>query len=221
MPKEFVSKLEEILTAEELVFPPSLAFGKYKFIMPEEAVAHPAKFNVNLVEFLIKNFTKPGDTVLDPMAGTGVLGVIAALHGRNAIQVELEKRFYCWMEKARENVEKHPTLTPKGGIINICGDARRLSELLKGVGFEPTVTITSPPFASTTIKKEFKNEKELEEFAKQQWVYKHGRSLEATKRFIKKSWQGYPENADNIGNLPLGEISTIITSPPYAETKSL
>jgi DNA modification methylase len=206
MPKEFVSKLEEILTAEELVFPPSLAFGKYKFIMPEEAVAHPAKFNVNLVEFLIKNFTKPGDTVLDPMAGTGVLGVIAALHGRNAIQVELEERFYGWMEKARENVEKHPTLTAKGWIVNILGDARRLSELLSRAGFEPAVAITSPPYAETA-----------QDSDKSPAIVKPPRPQDVRQYPRRPPINKYSDNPENIGNLPLGEVSTIITSPPYAD----
>jgi DNA modification methylase len=140
---EFVSKLEEIVPAEELNLPPSPGFGKYKKIMPREAVAHPAKFNTNLVEFLIERYTKPGDVVLDPMAGSGVLGVIAALKGRNAVQVELEEKFFEWMEKARENVEKYPTLSEKGLIINICGDARRLSDLIR----QADVCITSPPYA--------------------------------------------------------------------------
>jgi len=78
---EFKSKLEDLMPAEELFFPASPGFGKYKSIMPPESVAHPAKFNVHLVEFLIDKYTKPGNIVLDPMAGTGILGVIAALRG--------------------------------------------------------------------------------------------------------------------------------------------
>jgi len=152
---EFKSKLEDLMPAEELVFPASPGFGSYKSIMPPEAVMHPAKFNVHLVEFLIDKFTKPGNIVLDPMAGTGILGVIAALRGRNTIQVEIEPRFYEWMEKARQNVEKTPTLGRKGWIVNILGDARKLSELLKQVGVIVTnysvvdAVITSPPYAET------------------------------------------------------------------------
>lgn len=62
------------------------------------------------------------------------------------------------------------------------------------------IGITSPPFEDSTIKKEFKTEEELENFAKQQYVFKHGRSLEATKRFIENNWVGYSESKDNIGN---------------------
>ena len=49
--KEFVSKLEEILYAEELVLPSTPAFGEYKPFL-EHATAHPAKMNTKLIEFL-------------------------------------------------------------------------------------------------------------------------------------------------------------------------
>jgi len=77
------------------------------------------------------------------------------------------------------------------------------------------VVLTSPPFGSTSVAKTFKSEKELEEFARKQWVFQHGRSLQATKRFIKKSWQGYPKNRKNISNLPHKPIDVVITSPPF------
>jgi DNA modification methylase len=209
---EFKSKLEDLIPAEELVFPASPGFGPYKSIMPHEAVAHPAKFNVHLVEFLIDKYTKPGDIVLDPMAGTGILGVIAALRGRNAVQVEIEPRFYEWMEKARLNVENTPTLGRKGKIINILGDARRLSELLSQ---NVNTIITSPSYADSL-------------------THEHD-ELKETKLVLRKSGENkgkpialgrsqvhtiYSTSSNNIGNLPLGNIDAIITSPPYAETIS-
>ena len=265
---EFVSELEKIMKAVELDLAPTPGFGKYKKIMPEAAVAHPAKFNTNLVEFLIKKFTKEGDTVLDPMAGTGILGVIAALHGRNAVQVELEEKFYKWMEKAKENVEKHPTLTAKGRIVNICGDARNLSELL---GRQTDAVITSPPYSESLTKKRkgytiisqlaktrhmgedtgdenianlphgnvdaiitsppysdaepFKA-KEYRRFFEREVELKregaqggHTHSLEAQMRYVEKVKAGKPENPDNIGRLEHGNIDVIITSPPYADAK--
>ena len=205
MAQEFISKLEEIMPAEELLFNPTPAFGKYRAIMPEEAVRHPAKFNTNLVEFLIKTYTKPGDVILDCMAGTGILGVIAALHGRHAIQVEIEEKFFRWMEKARENVEKLSTLMPKGKIINICGDARRLSELLSQVD----TIITSPPYSETLSVGAGGGSK------------KNALGVGITSDG-KPQAQGapipYSMNPDNIGNLPLGNIDTIITSPPFGDT---
>jgi DNA modification methylase len=208
MAQEFVSELEKIMPAIELNFPSSPAFGPYRKIMPPESVQHPAKFNVYLVEFLIKNFTGEGEIVLDCMAGTGILGVIAALHGRNAIQVELERRFYEWMEKARENVEKLPTLSRKGWIVNICGDARKLSELLSQV--QPSTIITSPPYLTDNVKRD------SEEF----WRRVH----ELGRRWGSKPPAGTEEkqmkSEGNIANLPLGKIDVVLTSPPYSDAIS-
>ncbi|MEM2613261.1 MAG: DNA methyltransferase, partial [Nitrososphaerota archaeon] len=194
--KEFVSELENIMFAEELNFDPTPAFGKYKAIMPEESRQHPAKFNTNLVEFLIRKYTKPGDIILDPMAGTGILGVIAALHGRNAIQVELEEKFYRWMEKARENVEKLTLVgIRKGWIKNICGDARRLSELLSQID----VVVTSPPYSDA--------------------ISRQGGPIGVKNVGISTiTAREYSPNPDNIGNLPLGNIDAIITSPLYLKS---
>jgi len=139
--KEFRSQLENIMQAQELLFHPTPGFGRYKRFL-EHAMAHPAKMNTKLLEFLIKNFTKEGETVLDPMCGSGSTGVIAALCGRNAVQVDIENKFVDWAEEARLKVEKHPTFTPKGSIINMYGDSRKLSELLK----EADAVLTSPPY---------------------------------------------------------------------------
>jgi len=221
--KEFRSKLEDLMPAEELLFEPTPAFGRYKQFL-EHAIAHPAKANTKLLEFLVKAFTKPGDVVLDPMAGSGSTGVVAALHGRNAVCVELEKKFYDWTEKARENVEKHSTLTPKGRIVNICGDARRLSELLKEVGFEPTAAITSPPFTNAAVENlnvwkyrkggMFAEEKIDACITSPPYEVQHQGGPDAPKVRHGCVKEKYPSK-NNIANLPLGEVSTIITSPPY------
>jgi hypothetical protein len=146
--QEFRSRLEDLTEVEELKIRQEVAFGKYAALMPEEARQHPAKYNTELIEFLIEKYTRPGDVVADIMAGTGVLGVVAALKGRDAVQVELEPKYMEWMEKARENVEKLITLTPKGRIVNILGDSRRLTELLaERVG----AVITSPPFGDVNL----------------------------------------------------------------------
>jgi len=241
--KEFHSKLEDLMSAKELLFPPTPGFGSYRNVMPEEAVAHPAKMNTKLLEFLIEKFTKPGDVVLDPMAGTGSTGVVAALHGRNAVCVELEEKFYKWMEKARENVEKHPTLTPKGKIVNICGDARKLSELLS----QADVCITSPPYSNSVKSGEgplavkaphaTRGDLMLTNYGESEAQignlphgdidaiitsppYKtemRGSGLNKDDKGLGLGckWNGYSDNKENIDNVPYGEIDAIITSPPY------
>jgi len=260
--------------------------------------------NTELLEFLIKNFTREGETILDPMCGSGSTGVVAALHGRNAIQIDIERRFVDWAEEARRRVEAHASLTPKGWIRNICGDARRLSELLKEAdavitsppytnqaaenpnvcryrkggrfaeekldaiitsppysdsnlgggderkrmerlvkaGYDPReflggrarnavlrhydevdAVITSPPYADCKKAGKVKPE-EVEKYAKwwEENVEKRkwnswGKSFHTPGRLrgIQSLRDGYSNSRENIGNLPLGEIDAIITSPPY------
>jgi len=206
---EFTSKLEEIMPAEELVFKPMPAFGKYREIMPDEAVAHPAKFNVCLVEFLVNKYSREGDTILDPMAGTGILGVIAALHGRNAVQVEVEPRFYDWMEKARENVEKLPTLTHKGWIRNILGDSRSLAQLLE----QADVIITSPPYTNQAAENLNVSR------------YRKGGAF-AEEKLADLAMASPPDSDTYPGSGESGKyrewpvrVDVVITSPPYADSK--
>jgi DNA modification methylase len=271
---EFRSKIEDLVETEELKIRQEIAFGKYSNLMPEASKRHPAKYNPEIVEFLVERYTRPGDTVADVMAGTGLLGVIAAPHGRNAIQVELEPRYFEWMEEARENVEKLNTLTEKGRILNILGDSRRLTELLaervgavivsppygdavsddkegplagadirrygrwrEGTARKHSYTqhlvpvkpdtnidavITSPPYADTK-----KGKADVEKMA-ERWdraFREHAgtwNSWSATSktpgglRAFKALGSGYSENANNIGNLPLGPVDAVITSPPYS-----
>ena len=55
---------------------------------------HPAPFPTEIPARLIRMFSFPGDTVLDPFAGTGTTLAAAKLLDRKAIGVEIEER-YC------------------------------------------------------------------------------------------------------------------------------
>ncbi|MEM4165525.1 MAG: DNA methyltransferase [Nitrososphaerales archaeon] len=194
---EFVSELEKIMPAEELNFDPTPGFGAYKPFL-EPAAQHPAKMNTRLLEFLILNFTKEGETVLDPMAGSGSTGVVAALHGRNAVQVEVEERFVKWMEEAKCRVERHPTLMQKGKIVNIHGDARRLSELLT----QADIILTSPPYSEGIGH-------DSGDHASEQFKER----LEMQRRYTRQM-----NSEGNIAKLTHGAISAIITSPPFGDS---
>lgn len=186
-----------------LEFKASPGFGKWKKYYPKSSISHPAKINQNLLEYLILNYTNEGENVVDPMAGSGSTGVMCALNDRNCISVELEEKFWRWMEIARENVENTPQLTPKGKIINIRGDSRKLSELLKEHEEEISSVLFSPPYKTAN---------------EGGGLNKHP---PATFRGVLKNHSfKLSDNPNNIDNLPFGKADTIITSPPYAQSTS-
>ncbi|MHC1635610.1 MAG: DNA methyltransferase [Candidatus Methanospirareceae archaeon] len=90
-----------------------------------------------------------------------------------------------------------------GRVIHICGDARRLSELLKEHEGEISHILFSPPFANA------------------KHHYKHGLKELGDNFKGRKAWEERKEektSEENIENLPFKEeeIGVIITSPPYS-----
>lgn len=63
---------------------------------------HPTQKPVELMEWLIRTYTQPGDTVLDCCMGSGTTGVAAVRTGRHFIGIELDPRYY---KIARERIE--------------------------------------------------------------------------------------------------------------------
>ena len=55
---------------------------------------HPAEKPLELMEWIVSNSTKPGDTVLDPFMGSGTTGVACARLGRNFIGIECDQNHY-------------------------------------------------------------------------------------------------------------------------------
>lgn len=59
----------------------------------ERVAFHPCQQPLALLERIIKVSSNPGDTVLDPMAGSGTTLVAARNLGRNAIGIELSENY--------------------------------------------------------------------------------------------------------------------------------
>ncbi len=55
---------------------------------------HPTEKAVSVIKPLIESFSRPGDLVLDPFAGSGSTAVVAAFAGRDYLGIELERK-YC------------------------------------------------------------------------------------------------------------------------------
>lgn len=110
---------------------------------------HPAKMLPAIARHAICAYTKPGDTVLDPMCGIGTTLVEAVRAGRHAIGVEYEPR---WAAVATTNLH---TVREAGGHAAgmtgtvLTGDARDLKQLLpRRMRGRIDLVVTSPPYGS-------------------------------------------------------------------------
>jgi DNA modification methylase len=110
----------------------------------KEVLRHPAKFPETLAEEFIRFFTKEGQWILDPMAGTGSALIAALRAGRNSLGVELNSTY---AEIARSLIDEECNeLGEHAEDVQtriITGDASNLVE------YElPTIdyVFTSPPY---------------------------------------------------------------------------
>lgn len=69
-------------------YPRSIQFFK------RETGSHPTQKPVALMEYLIRTYTNPGDTVLDNTCGSGTTLVAAINTGRNAIGIERDPDYF-------------------------------------------------------------------------------------------------------------------------------
>jgi len=109
----------------------------------ETEILHPAKFPESLVSDFIEFFTKKNSWVLDPFAGTGSALIAAGELGRNAVGVELQKKYHSISLK---RIEKGNF---KNNLLSLQGSSLKLREILKKNGLENLTfdyVITSPPY---------------------------------------------------------------------------
>lgn len=70
--------------------------------VPVPELKHPTQKPVELLEYLIRTYTDPGDLVLDCCMGSGSTGIAAMNTGRDFIGMELDSDYY---EQARQRLE--------------------------------------------------------------------------------------------------------------------
>ncbi len=75
----------------------------------DERAGHPTQKPLALMEKLVRLFTDPGDTILDPFAGSGTTGVAALRMGRRFIGWERDPKYHAIalkrLKAAREQLE--------------------------------------------------------------------------------------------------------------------
>ena len=82
--EDTTSDLVELVSFRELV--PEINDTGY---LTHSIFAYPAKFIPQVVRYAIKTYTKEGDWIVDPFAGSGTVGVEAYLCKRNAVLLDL------------------------------------------------------------------------------------------------------------------------------------
>ena len=105
---------------------------------------HPAKMNLYLCQEIIKAFTKPGDTILDPFAGIGTT-MVASRMDRNVILLELESH-YCDLIITTLKFWKRDLSVELGNTTIIQGDNRQILPI------PCDHIITSPPYGNDFYK---------------------------------------------------------------------
>jgi tRNA G10 N-methylase Trm11 len=112
------------------------------------SMSHPGKMLPAIARYLIATYTRPGELVVDPMAGIATT-IVEAMHlGRNGIGIEYEPR---WARLAAANLAHATTHGATGtGEIHV-GDSRQLPMLLPpAVRGRVALVVTSPPYGSST-----------------------------------------------------------------------
>ena len=60
---------------------------------------HPAVFPAEIPQRLIRLYTYPGETILDPFMGSGATGAVCVRTGRNFIGIEIDKGYFAIAQK--------------------------------------------------------------------------------------------------------------------------
>lgn len=111
------------------------------------STAHPARMLPDLAAHAIRAYTRPGDLVLDPLAGTGTTLVEAIHLGRHALGIEYEPR---WADPANANILHARAHGAAGQAAVIRADATALPHVLPAaLCGQVVLVLTSPPYGRT------------------------------------------------------------------------
>ena len=61
--------------------------------------------NIEVADFIIKNFTQENEIVLDPFMGTGTTGISCLQNNRTFIGIEIAKEYYEYATERINNTQ--------------------------------------------------------------------------------------------------------------------
>lgn len=184
--------------------------GNWNGLIVPEAFRHPAKFAPGLVDRIYRHglangWWSAGDIIGDPFGGIGGGGIIAAAHRLRWIGVEIEPRFVAL---AQQNFHLHAKAWEQFGDpypIIVQGDARLFAAaaiLAAAATAGMPGIVTSAPYGEGLGKG-------------------GGKNLTAGRgdtEYIQSMFTQYGSTKGQIGELPMGKVDAVITSPPYANS---
>ncbi len=144
-----------------------------KSIFPQGVMSHLAKLQMYLEEAIYHYVSKPGDTLLDPMGGTGTL-MMAALEGRTVITLDIEKGYHELQKEVYSHLRaRHPDMSP---CIQLHGNCKLLLPI------PCHHIIFSPPYGQA-----FKPAKKITKFVEDKY------------RVDEEEYLAYAQTTGNVG----------------------
>jgi DNA modification methylase len=123
----------------------------------EQVRRHPAKFPETLAQEFIEFFTKAGQTVLDPMVGTGSTLIACLRSGRNGVGIEINPEYAQLAARLVQEEQNSLGASASGLSVQVVhGDAAQLGRLsLPSFDY----LLTSPPYWNMLRAKGFQTQK--------------------------------------------------------------
>ena len=171
-----------------------------------------------LAKWIIKKYSKEGDTVLDPMSGISTSVIEASLLGRHGIGVEYEKKF---VDLSNQSIKKSKRVSgmdlmfgiERGTMKVIHGDSRYLPQFLSGEYKMILTPVLKEGYTVMTMEKSLEVEKEIRAELKKTGVWPKEEDYEC-------SWESKWMVLDTKNKKEV-KLDTILTSPPYFSTIQL
>ncbi len=136
------NKLNNLTGKEWIKFTKSWFIHSPKRRIKDE-ILHPAKYPESLIEEFIQFFTKENEWVFDPFLGTGSTLIAAGNTNRNAVGVELLRKYFNIAKKRIKECEN------ESEIIPLLGNSLQTKKLLDKAKLADRLfdyVITSPPY---------------------------------------------------------------------------
>lgn len=112
---------------------------------------HPSPKPPQLMEDIIKFFTKENDLIFDYFMGVGGTLLGASLCGRRAIGIDLEKKYINIYKEANKFLRLKEQITIEGNSIKLLKSPSKIKEILKNELF--SLILIDPPYGDMMARK--------------------------------------------------------------------